>query len=278
MIADPAASPASQASGSSFYAAMRLLPAPERSAMFAIYAFCRQVDDIADDPGPSRDERRAALDAWRDDLAGLFAGAPMERTAGLAEPVRRFDLQREDFLAVVDGMRMDVEETIRAPSFEKLDLYCDRVASAVGRLSVRVFGMAEGPGRDLAHHLGRALQLTNILRDLDEDAAMGRLYLPAEALAEGAIETGDPAEVLANPGIDSACRWMAEVAHEHYRAADDILSIRPAGRLRAPRLMSAVYGEILARMEAAGWNAPRARARIGKGALLWIALRRGLLA
>jgi phytoene synthase len=174
-------------------------------------------------------------------------------------------------------MRKDDDETIRAPAFDKLDLYCDRVASAVGRLSVRVFGMDETPGRDLAHHLGRALQLTNILRDLDEDAAMGRLYLPTEALCEGGIDARDPAEVLAHPGVDAACRWLATIAHDHYQAADDILSAKPAGRLRAPRLMSAIYGEILARMETSGWNAPRARAKIGKGALVWIVLRRGLL-
>jgi len=107
---------------------------------------------------------------------------------------------------------------------------------------------------------------------------MGRLYLPAEALTEGGVETRDPAEVLAHPGIDGACRWVGAVAHRHYRQVDAILAARPAGRLRAPRLMSAVYVEILARMESAGWTAPRARARIGKGALLWIVLRRGLLA
>jgi phytoene synthase len=272
-----AASPRNQASGSSFYTAMRLLPPAERSAMFAIYAFCRRVDDIADDPGPSMGERRVALAAWRADLDALFSGAPGERTSDLEEPVRRFALRKDDFLAIVDGMQMDVDETIRAPAFDKLDLYCDRVASAVGRLSVRVFGMDEAPGRDLAHHLGRALQLTNILRDLDEDAAMGRLYLPAQALAEGGVETNDPTEALAHPGMDKACRWVAGIAHQRYRAADDILAAKPAGRLRAPRLMSAVYGEILVRMESAGWNAPRARARIGKGALLWIMLRRGLL-
>jgi presqualene diphosphate synthase len=277
MTAAQAADPQSQASGSSFYAAMRLLPAAERSAMFAIYAFCRKVDDIADDPGPSADERRAALDSWREALDDLFRGVSGEQTLELVESVRRFNLQREDFLAIVDGMQMDVDETIRAPTLDKLDLYCDRVASAVGRLSVRVFGMDEAPGRDLAHHLGRALQLTNILRDVDEDAAIGRLYLPAEALAAGGIGTIEPGEVLAHSGIDTACRWVARVAHDHYRAADAMLSTRPAGRLRAPRLMSAVYGEILARMEAGGWNPPRARARIGRGALLWIVLRRGFL-
>ncbi|HEY5072872.1 MAG TPA: presqualene diphosphate synthase HpnD [Caulobacteraceae bacterium] len=267
---------AAGAAGSSFYAAMRLMPRPERAAMFAIYAFCRKVDDIADEPGPSRAERRAALEAWRADLAALFGGEPTGRTADLAEPVLRYGLEREDFLAVVDGMEMDVDEDIRAPAFEKLDLYCDRVASAVGRLSVRIFGMDADPGVRLAHHLGRALQLTNILRDLDEDAAIGRLYLPAEALSAVGVETADPQTVLGDPAIDQACRWLAAIAHRHYREADLVMAARPAGRLRTPRLMSAVYGQILAAMEAEGWSAPRRRAKIGRGRLMWIILTRGL--
>ena len=271
-VADPRA----RASGSSFYAAMRLLPQAEREAMFAIYAFCREVDDIADEPGPTADERRALLDGWRRDVDRLFEGDPPGRAVDLIEPARRFGLAREDFLAVIDGMEMDVGEGIRAPAFAVLDLYCDRVASAVGRLSVRVFGMEEAPGRELAHHLGRALQFTNILRDLDEDAAVGRMYLPAEALEAAGIEAREPAEVLAHPGIDRACRWLAAKAHVHYRAADRIVGARPKGRLRPPRLMSGAYGEILRRMEAVGWAPPRHRVSLGKGRLAWIVLTRGL--
>jgi len=256
---------------------MRLMPRREREAMFAVYGFCRMVDDIADDEGPSPAERRAALAAWRADIAALYAGAPPARAAFLARPVARYGLAREDFLEIIDGMEMDVGEPIRAPSFETLDLYCDRVASAVGRLSVRVFGMDAGPGRDLARHLGRALQLTNILRDLDEDAAMGRLYLPAEALAHAGIAAGgEPASVLADPRIDIACRWLAAIAHDQYRAANAVMDRRPAGRLRTPRLMSAVYGEILRQMERADWRSPRRRVKIGKAALAWLILRRGL--
>jgi phytoene synthase len=265
------------ASASSFYTAMRLLPPGERTAMFAIYGFCRLVDDIADDEGPSPVQRRAALKAWRGDIAAVFAGEAKPQTAGLVEPIRRFSLAQQDFLDVIDGMEMDVGEPIRAPDFETLDLYCDCVASAVGRLSVRVFGMEEAPGRELAHHLGRALQLTNILRDLDEDAAMGRLYLPAQALVHAGISATDPATVLADPRLDKAARWLAAIAHQHYRAADKVMTARPAGRLRAPRLMSAVYGAILSRMETAGWGAPRARVTLGRGAMLWILLRRGLV-
>jgi phytoene synthase len=275
----PAASTSTeqQASGSSFYAAMRLLPPAERAAMFAIYGFCRVVDDVADEPGPSPDERRAELDAWRADLAALYAGVPPERIAYLAGPVRRFGLRQADFLAIVDGMEMDCGAPIVAPDYATLDLYCDRVASAVGRLSVRIFGMPDPAGLTLAHHLGRALQLTNILRDLDEDAAMGRLYLPAEALDAAGITTRDPVAVVADPRIDAACRWVAAKAHEQYRLADAVLKTRPAGRIRSPRLMREVYQRILRETEQVGWSAPRRRVSLGKAQLLWIVLRHGLV-
>jgi phytoene synthase len=272
-----AASTEQQASGSSFYAAMRLLPPAERAAMFAIYAFCRMVDDIADEPGPTVEERRVELELWRADLAALYAGAPPERIQFLAEHVSRFGLPHDDFLAIVDGMEMDVDGPIIAPSFDQLDLYCDRVASAVGRLSVRIFGMAQAPGLELGFHLGRALQLTNILRDLDEDAQMGRLYLPAEALVEAGIESRDPLAVMGDRRIDRACRWVSAKAHEHYAKADAVLKARPKGRIRSPRLMRQVYSEILSKMEAEGWAPPRRRVSLPKTRLLWIVLRHGLV-
>jgi phytoene synthase len=171
-----------KASGSSFYTAMRLMPARERDAMFAIYAFCRKVDDIADDGIGTRPERHQKLDQWRADLDSLYAGSPPPGAAFLAPAVVQYGLRKEDFRTILDGMDMDVAEDIVAPDLPTLDLYCERVASAVGRLSIKVFGMEEGPGFKLAHHLGRALQLTNILRDIDEDADIGRLYLPREYL------------------------------------------------------------------------------------------------
>ena len=151
-----------------------------------------------------------------------------------------------------------------------------RVASAVGRLSVRVFGMDEQPGKRLAHHLGRALQFTNILRDLDEDAAMGRLYLPDEALSAAGIEGDDPATAISHPNLNKAGVWLAAKAHENYREADAVLSARPAGRLRTPRLMSAVYRAILRRMEKSTWRPPRHRVNLGKVRLAWILATRGL--
>ena len=273
----PQASTEQQASGSSFYAAMRLLPPAERAAMFAIYAFCRLVDDIADEPGPTLEQRASELSAWRADLAALYAGAPPPRIQFMAEHVSRFGLQQADFLAVVDGMEMDVDGPIIAPPYDTLDLYCDRVASAVGRLSVRIFGMPEAEGLELAFHLGRALQLTNILRDLDEDAEMGRVYLPAEALTAAGVESREPLAVVRDRGIDRACRWVSAKAHEHYAKTDAVLKARPSGRIRSPRLMRQVYSEILSKMEVEGWAPPRHRVSLPRMRLIWIVLRHGLV-
>jgi phytoene synthase len=266
-----------RARGSSFYAGMRLMPTAEREAMFAIYAFSRAVDDIADDDARARDARAAALESWRSDIEALYAGSPPPRAAFLTPAVKRYGLRKEDFLTLIDGMAMDVAEDICGPDLATLDLYCDRVASAVGRLSIKIFGMDEGPGFALAHHLGRALQLTNILRDIDEDAAVGRLYLPHESLTEAGIASRDPMAVVADPAIDHACRSLARRTHEHYRAAEDVMRARPRGLLRTPRLMGAVYRRILARMEQVGWAAPRRRVRIGRASLLLIVLRYGLI-
>ncbi|MEO6092011.1 MAG: squalene/phytoene synthase family protein, partial [Novosphingobium sp.] len=224
-----------QLSGSSFYAGMRVLPRAEREAMYAIYGFCRLVDDIADDGQGARADRAAALDRWRRDLDALYAGRDPGQASLVAEAVRRFALRREDFEAVIDGMAMDVARDIRWPTLAELDLYCDRVASAVGRLSVRVFGMDEAPGIALAHHLGRALQLTNILRDIDEDAAIGRVYLPTEAITGAGIALTEPSLVVADPRIDGTARWVAAIAHRHYHEARALLAGRPRGHLLAPR-------------------------------------------
>jgi squalene synthase HpnD len=270
--ADPAALQA-QVSGSSFYAAMRVMPKAERAAMFAIYSYCRMVDDIADDGTRPRALRATELDRWRADLGALYADRPAGRAGFLKDAVHDFGLRQADFLAVIDGMEMDVAADIRAPDLATLNLYCDRVAVAVGRLSIRIFGMEEGPGLQLAHRLGRALQLTNILRDIDEDAAIGRLYLPCELLAKAGIVTTDPVAAIDDPRVDGACRDLAALALDHFAAADRVLRAKPRGRLLAPRLMSAVYRTILQEMLLEGWMAPRRRVRIGKARLLWLVAR-----
>ena len=262
-----------KASGSSFYTAMRLMPKAEREAMFAIYAFCRKVDDIADDGIGTRPERHIRLERWRADLNALYAGQPAGEAAFLTAAVAQYGLRREDFHTIIDGMEMDVTEDIVAPDLATLDLYCERVASAVGRLSIKVFGMEEGPGFQLAHDLGRALQLTNILRDIDEDAAIGRLYLPREYLFGAGFTSLDPGMVAADARVDLACRQVAHLSHEHYEKAQAVLAKKPKGRLATPWLMGAVYSEILKASETAGFKPPRQRVSIGKGKLLSLVLR-----
>ena len=266
---------ARRASGSSFYSAMRILPRERRDAIFEIYSFCRAVDDVADGGGP-RDRRLKQLTEWRADVDALYAGAPPPRLRGLSGPVRTFSLQREDFLALIEGMEMDVLSDIRAPDLATLDLYCDRVASAVGRLCVRVFGMETVPGIALAFHLGRALQLTNILRDLDEDAAIGRLYLPREALHEAGITTVDPAVVLASAGLDAACAVVVERAQGHFREAETIMRSCPRWAVRTPRVMREAYQSILDRLAARGFSPPRPPIRLGRPRLAWILLRHAI--
>lgn len=262
------------ASGSSFYAAMRILPQEQRQAMFQIYSFCRQVDDIADSDGP-RDQRLAALQQWREDIDALYQGHPPTRLRDYVASVKEFGLEREDFLAIVDGMEMDVPQDIRAPDLATLDLYCDRVASAVGRLSVKVFGLPKEDGILLAHHLGRALQLTNILRDIDEDAAIGRLYLPQEGLARAAISSTDPLVVAADPALPKVCAPLVERARGHFAQADQIMARNSRRAVRAPRIMSKYYGSILALLVARGFANPRTPVRLNKAARIAILLRYG---
>ena len=275
-IADTQNSAAQRASGSSFYTAMRIMPRAQREAMFEIYSFCRKVDDIADDGGP-RDQRLDQLRLWRSDIDALYNGSAVSRAKSLAAPVKTFKLRREDFRAVIDGMEMDVVADIRAPDWAKLDAYCDRVASAVGRLCVRVFGMEEKAGIALAYHLGRALQLTNILRDVDEDAAIGRLYLPREALQAANILTNDPAAVLAHPRLGEACAEVVARAQGHFAEADRIMKKCTRKSVRAPRIMSAAYQAILRKLVKRGWAAPRAPVKVSKPLLLLTILRYALI-
>ncbi len=266
-----------QASGTSFYAAMRLLPRDRRDAMFAIYAFCREVDDIADEPAEVSDKLRR-LQGWRYEIARLYEGAPQHPIARALLPhVQAFGLRREDFLDVVDGMEMDALEDIVAPPLEKLDRYCDRVASAVGRLSVRAFGATEEIADQVASHLGRALQLTNILRDLAEDAERGRLYLPREELNAAGIAARAPLEVVAHPNLPQACRGVATLAKRHFASAHAAMAQCAKGPMRPAAIMGAVYGAILDRLIAADWRDPRKRISLPKWQKIWLALRHGFL-
>ena len=265
-----------RAGGSSFYLAMRILGREQRDAIFEVYSYCRAVDDIADGDAP-RPLRLSQLDSWRRDIDALYTGETPPDLDGLKHAITRFGLLRSDFLDVIAGMEMDVRRDIRAPELAELDVYCDRVACAVGRLSVRIFGMTETDGLVLAHHLGRALQLTNILRDLDEDTAIGRLYLPREALASAAIESTDPKSVVTHPRLGQACTYVAQLARADFLQADAIMASSPHRVVRAPRIMAGVYREMFDEMVERGWSEPRRRVHVPKSHLIWIALRHAFL-
>lgn len=266
-----------RASGSSFYWAMRLMPAKRRTAMFAIYAYCRELDDTADADTPLT-QRRDELDAWRQEVARIWNGAPQTLTGRALLDVRQdFPIRQEDLIAVIDGVATDADGPVVRPSLAELDLYCDRVASAVGRLSVAVFGAAGEHGHALAHSLGRALQLTNILRDVDEDGWSGRLYLPDEALTRAGVNETTPALVLTEPGLPQACAIVAEMARNHFATARDALARCDRRAVRPAAVMLESYHRLLARMERRGWQTRSPRMRLSPPEKFFIGLRHGLL-
>lgn len=263
--------------GTSFYWGMRILPRARREAMYAIYAFCRAVDDIAD--GPDAPQLRVKkLGDWRAEVDRVFAGDPRTMTGrALTQPVRNFALAREDFLAVIDGVAMDAREEMRAPALADLKLYMSRVAGAVGLLSIRAFGDARPRARDLALALGEALQLTNILRDLREDAARGRLYLPRELLDKYGIAAREPAEVLAHPNLPPLCEEIAGMARAKFADAEAALGDCDRRKLRPAVIMMTIYRRLLDKLVRRGWRRLDERVEVAKPEKLWIALRHGLL-
>ncbi len=264
-----------RAAGTSFYHGMRVLPPDRRHAMYGIYAFCRIVDDIADEAGTLQ-EKRLGLAAWRDRIAGLYSGhtdGPVTRV--LAAAVPRFQLRQEDFIAVIDGMETDAETVVLAPAMAALDLYCDRVASAVGRLSVRAFGDASPAADRVAYALGRALQLTNILRDIREDTERGRIYLPLEYLREAGVPA-DPVAILTAPGLPAVCGRLAILAHTYFRQAREAMDECDRTAMKPARLMAATYDSILSALEARGWQRLDERVSLPTWKKLWLACRFGL--
>ena len=261
-------------SGTSFAMGMKVLPPPRRDAMFAIYAFCREVDDIADEPG-AVDAKLRDLDCWRHEIDAVFQGAPTTMTGvALAETVDRFAPPQAEFVAMIDGMEMDARETMVGPDWDMLDLYCRRVAGAVGLMSLPVFGTAGADAEHFAVILGRALQLTNILRDVREDAERGRLYLPREALVAAGLDPSAPAAALKRPELASVCRSVAAEARASFDAADRLRNRIDRKAFRPALLMMGVYDALLRRLT--GEDRWPATGGLGKAGKIWGALHLGL--
>ncbi len=268
-----------QSAGTSFYWAMRFLPHKKRAALFGIYAFCREVDDIADG-ADSREDKIVALDRWRRKIEDLYAGKPSDEiTRALVPAVAAFMLRKKDFIAVIEGMEMDARGPIVAPSLEELDIYCDRVASAVGRLCIHAFGEPTPAGETVADRLGRALQLTNIMRDVDEDAGIGRLYLPAEYLAAAGIPVTTPLEVAGDARLPAVVAAVGAVAETAFADAEAALALCDKDAVRPAVIMMRVYRQHFDRLKANAWKPVPpltgfARLR-AKAAKLWTAIHTG---
>jgi len=263
-------------SQTSFMAGMKILPQRRREAMYAVYAFCREVDDIADEPAPL-EEKLEGLAAWRAEVEGLFAGRPTRLTSfALEGPIARYDLPKEEFLAVIDGMEMDARGPIVAPNMALLQLYCRRVAGAVGQLSIRCFGATGQAAEQLAVTLGEGLQTTNILRDLAEDAEDGRLYMPLEALEAAGIAAREPKAAIADPNLPKACAWLAQHARARLEESHRLIAQIPKKDIRPALLMLVVYEKMLDKMEARGWQQLTPRMRLTKLEKAGLFLRHGL--
>jgi presqualene diphosphate synthase len=264
------------AAGSSFSCAMHLLSVERRQALRALYAYCREVDDIADGEA-SHSLKQTLLSNWRNEIARLYGGRPRNAvTLGLSQAIHRYGLCCHDFLAFIDGAEMRAQTEIRAPSLAQLDRYCERVAVAVGRLSVRIFGEETPAGEHVAAELGRALQLTNILRDLAEDAKQHRLYLPRELLHAHGIFATTPSWVLAHPALPDVCRDLAGRAERHYAAAAEAISACPRSTIRPVVVMLGIYRALLHELLARGWQKLDEPVRIPFSRKLALLLRHGL--
>lgn len=250
-----------RAARSSFFWPMRLLPRDRRHALYAIYACCRALDDIADGDAPAA-ERMAALAEWEHEINAAFTGTPATPVGRvLQDAARRHGLDKDALVQVIRGMEMDIDGRMVAPSLPVLTLYCQRVAGAVGLLIVAALDSDTSASRAFAMALGEAMQLTNILRDLEEDAARGRLYLPREILEEAGITDTDPRHLLAQPGLADACARIIRLADARYEEAERLLLTCDRRRLRLAVILMAIYRHLLDDLRRAGWPR-RERARV----------------
>ena len=259
-------------SGSSFYYSFRLLAPARRRAITALYAYCREVDDVVDEVSDP-DVARAKLGWWRSEVERIYGGTPQHPVAiALQDAVRRYRLPKEHLLRVIDGMQMDLERT-RYPNFAALENYCDHVAGVVGLMSAEIFGYEDPRTLDYAGKLGVAFQLTNIIRDVGEDARRGRIYLPQEDLDRFGVAATDVLRARASPAFVELMQFETERARRWY---DDALAALPAQDRRAQRAglaMAAIYRTLLDEIARDGYAVLDRRIALTPLRKLWIATR-----
>jgi len=259
-------------SGSSFYYAFRFLEPERRRAITALYAFCREVDDIVDD---CREPSVALtkLDWWRDEVERMFQNEPRHPIArALAPHLTPFDLAQEYFEEIIDGMQMDLDYDAY-PDFATLSLYCYRAASVVGLLSARIFGFSDRRTLKYAHDLGMALQLTNILRDVHEDAVRGRVYIPLDELERFGVKPEEFRTNITRDAHRELFAFQAKRAKEHYDRALAHLPEEDRHAQRPGLIMAAIYRTLLDEIELDGYRVLEHRVRLTPLRKLWIAWR-----
>jgi phytoene synthase len=265
----------------SFYYAFLVLPSDERRAIIAVWDFCRAVDDAVDEEPSSAamglPTGRDAVAFWRAEVARCYEdGEPQTAQGRQLQPfVRRFELPRQAFEDVIEGVAMDLDTT-RYETFADLFEYCRRVASAVGFVCIRIFGCPSAAAHEYALNLGVALQLTNILRDVKDDLARGRVYLPLEDLAAYGCTVADLEAGLVTEKVRKLLAFECRRAHDYYQRAIDARAAADRGKLVAAEIMRAVYFETLKRIEHNGYDVFTARVRVARPRQAAIALKQGL--
>lgn len=249
---------------SSFFWPMRILPKEKREALYAVYAFCREVDDAVDN-APDSQQAMQKLIWWQQELEQVYDGHLTLHPVGIAlkDAVRKFRLPKEPFLDVIQGCILDAQKQMLRPTLPMLERYCAYVAGSVGLLVVEILGYKRAGTRSFALEMGQAVQLINILRDVEEDAHMGRIYLPREWLEEAGMGEVPPEKLIGHPGLPQLCVCMADKARRHFRHAKEALPPEDAGSMRIALLMGALYEFYLDRMTAESWQPGRRRPRAG---------------
>jgi phytoene synthase len=260
------------ASGSSFYYSFLFLPGHRRRAITALYAFCREVDDVVDE---CQDAQIAAtkLAWWRQELAKLYSGHPEHPvTCALLPVLGQFNLPQEQLLEIIDGMEMDLQQT-RYLDFKALSLYCYRVASVVGLLAAEIFGYQERSTQKYAHDLGMAFQLTNIIRDVGEDARRGRVYLPIDELQRFSVPVADILNARHSDNFKRLIEFQIERAEHYYAQAMGQLSAIDRKAQRPGLVMAAIYRTLLDEIKRDGCLVLSQRTSLTPIRKLWIAWR-----
>ena len=258
-------------SRSNFYYAFLFLSKAKRQAIYAVYAFCRSVDDIADGGAPVR-QKQVLLDAWRRELDRCYEGKPEHPiTINLAQSLQRFPIPKEYFEELIAGVEMDLIHT-RYPTFHELYDYCYRVASVVGLMCIEIFGYRNPKTKDYAINLGVALQLTNIMRDLKVDAERGRIYLPQDELARFGYREDDLLQGVYTPAFLELMRFVGSRARHYFHSARQLLAKEDRRSLVAAEIMGAIYSRLLAAIEASGYRVFDHTVTLPTSYKLWIAL------